>query len=34
MLGRNGAAHQRDIAHIRGVDGLVAWLADETEATR
>jgi carboxylate-amine ligase len=34
MLGRNGAAHQRDIARVRGVDGLVAWLADETEAAR
>lgn len=34
MLARNGAAHQRDIARIRGVDGLVAWLADETEGAR
>ena len=32
MLGRNGAARQRDVAGVRGIDGLTAWLADETEA--
>ena len=31
MLGRNGAARQREVAGVRGIDGLTAWLADETE---
>jgi carboxylate-amine ligase len=31
MLSRNGAARQREVAGVRGIDGLTAWLADETE---
>jgi carboxylate-amine ligase len=31
MLSRNGAARQREVAGVRGVEGLTAWLADETE---
>jgi carboxylate-amine ligase len=31
MLSRNGAARQREVAAVRGVEGLTAWLADETE---
>ncbi len=31
MLVRNGAVRQREIAASRDLDGLVGWLADETE---
>jgi glutamate---cysteine ligase / carboxylate-amine ligase len=32
LLARNGAERQREIAAERGVQGLLEWLADETEA--
>jgi glutamate---cysteine ligase / carboxylate-amine ligase len=32
MLVRNGARRQRDVAASRGTEGLLRWLADETEA--
>jgi carboxylate-amine ligase len=33
MLVRNGAIRQREIVAERGIDGLLPWLADETEET-
>jgi hypothetical protein len=31
MLVRNGARRQRNVVATRGLDGLLAWLANETE---
>jgi carboxylate-amine ligase len=31
LLVRNGAVRQREVAAVRGLDGLTAWLVDETE---